>query len=63
MTVSLIPSLTKGVLSPQRICDEVLHLCASPKIVELSAEEYVQKQLNSKPDLIKNNTFIDDLYS
>jgi hypothetical protein len=62
MVISLAPSLTKGVLSPERVCNEVLHLCISPKIIELSAEEYAKKQIASKPEWIKNNTFVDDLY-
>ena len=42
MTISLIPSLAAGVLSPQRVCDEVLHLCKSPDIKEISSDQYVK---------------------
>jgi hypothetical protein len=62
MTISLIPSLAAGVLSPQRVCDEVLHLCKSPEIKELSSDQYVKQRIDSKPDIIKNNTFVDDIY-
>lgn len=32
MAVDLLPSLAEGVLSPQRVCDEYLHVCKSPHI-------------------------------
>jgi hypothetical protein len=45
MAEILLPSLAHGILSPQRICDETLGFCKSPKIQELSADEYVEKRL------------------
>jgi len=33
-----------------------------PDIKELSAEAYVEKQINSKPDIIKDNHYLDNLY-
>ena len=62
MAQDLLPALAGGVISPQRICDETLHLCKSPSIEELNVDNFVQKRLASKPELIKNNTFVDDLY-
>jgi hypothetical protein len=41
MTKSLLPAMTEGILSPQRICDELLHVCKSPTIKELDADAYV----------------------
>ena len=62
MADQLLPAIAEGILSSDRVCDETLHLCASPKIKELDAKTYVDKQINDKPDFIKNNTFVDDLY-
>ena len=41
MAANLLPSIAEGILSPQRVCDEYLHLCKNPKIIELSADAYV----------------------
>ena len=46
-----------------RICDEDLGLCSNPKITELSADDFVSKRLASKPDIIKNNDFVNNIYA
>lgn len=56
------PALAEGVLSPRRVCDENFGFCSSPVITQLSADEYVAKRLASKPDSIKNNDFVNNLY-
>jgi hypothetical protein len=63
MASNLLPAIAKGVLSPQRVCDEYLHLCSSPEITELSADAYVEMRLNEKPASLKNNDFVDNLYA
>jgi len=62
MAVSLLPVIANGILSPNRVCDEFLHLCSSPHINELNADDYASKKISEKPDLIKNNDSIDNLY-
>ena len=62
MADQLLPAIGEGLVSPDRICDEFLHVCKGPKIEELSANAYVKKRLDEKPDKIKNNTFLDDVY-
>lgn len=49
-------------MSPQRICDEYLHLCGSPHITEEDVDSYVNNLLASKPDFLKNNDYVDGLY-
>lgn len=49
MATFLLPSLANGVLSSNRVCDEMLHLCSSPVIKELDENKYVQDMLSSKP--------------
>ena len=63
MTPFLLDALAEGILSPSRVCDEYLHLCKNPHITELSADAFVKRQLDAKPDFIKNNDFIDKLYA
>lgn len=38
MAEQLLPAIADGLVSPDRICDEFLHVCKSPKITELSAD-------------------------
>lgn len=63
MADSVMPALAQGIFHPQRICDEYLHLCQSPKIEEESADAYVKKRLSQKPDIIKSNDYVDKLYA
>lgn len=62
MAKSFLPALADGIISSQRICDETLHVCNSPKIKELNAQDYINRVIGQKPDIIKNNDFIDRLY-
>ena len=62
MAENLLPAIGEGVFSPQRICDEYLHLCSSPHIKELSADDFVKKRLADKPEFLKNNDFLDQVY-
>lgn len=62
MANSLLPAIAQGIMSPQRICDEYLHLCANPHITEQNVDDYVNNLLASKPEIIKNNDFVDNLY-
>ena len=63
MAESLMPSIESGIFSPQRICDEHFGFCSSPQITELSSESYVNKRLSSKPENIKDNQFVNNLYA
>jgi len=62
MSLSVLPALAEGVLSPQRVCDETFHLCSDPVIDELSADKFVERVIGSKPESLKNNDFVDNLY-
>ena len=62
MADQLLPAITGGILSPQRVCDEYFHFCQDPVIKELSAESFVERVLKNKPESLKANTFVDDLY-
>lgn len=62
MADSLLPAVAQGILSPQRVCTEYLHLCDTPEITELDVNDYVARILSDKPDSIKNNDYVDSLY-
>ena len=57
-----IPAVAKSLFTQDRICNEAVGFCTDHVTTELSSSEYVQKRLKNKPDLIKNDTFLDDLY-
>ena len=37
-------------------------MCPKPDIKELDIEAYVFKVLSEKPDIIKDNNFVDEIY-
>ena len=39
-----------------------LHLCGNPHIIEQDVDTYVKNLLASKPEIIKSNDFVDNLY-
>lgn len=59
----LLPALVNGPLSAQAVCDESMGVCSSPVIKELSVDAYVKQRLDSKPDAISNNDFLDKIYA
>ena len=62
VAANLVPALTQGVFSPLRICNEVLKVCTEPTVTTLDEDEFVRRQLDAKPEEIKNNDYIDNLY-
>lgn len=62
MASRLLPAVADGILSSQRICDEYLGFCKTPKITELNADDYVKQKIAEKPASIKDNNFVDNIY-
>jgi hypothetical protein len=62
MAESVMPAIAEGILSPSRICDEWLGWCSKPVITELHEEDFVKRVLSSKPESIKNNDFVNNIY-
>ena len=58
----LLPAIANGELSPNRVCNEYFHFCSEPDIQELSLPAFVERVLSDKPDIIKNNDFIQNIY-
>jgi hypothetical protein len=59
----VVPLGFEAFVSPNYICDEMWGLCDSPNIEALDLDTYVSNILSTKPDSIKNNDFIDNLYA
>ena len=59
----VLTSLADGVINDQRICDELLGACKTPHIKELDLDAYVQRVLSTKPESLKNNDYVNNLYA
>ena len=57
-----IVALADYVITKDRVCNEVMGFCHSPTIRQIPIEEAVEKILADKPDLIKNDDFLQNLY-
>ena len=61
--MTLLPALAEGTFSNERICHELLELCDDKTIMEDRLDDYVDKRMSAKPLTLKNDSFVDDLYS
>ena len=59
----LIESLTSAILDPEYFCENTLVLCHDGDFQMFHAEDYTNKLLNTKPQNIKKNNFLNDLYA
>ena len=59
----LIESFTSGILDPEYFCENTLVLCHDGDYQMFHAEDYTNKLLSSKPQNIKKNNFLNDLYA
>lgn len=57
----IVPVLANFLLSPDYICSRILQQC-SPAFKELDQNEFVTRILSDKPDHIKTNDYVDNLY-
>jgi len=54
---------TDGFTGSQQMCIERLQLCDSPVIQPDTHEAFIDRQLGAIPDVIKNMTYVDDIYA
>jgi len=57
----ILPELTTFLLSPGYFCGRVTGSCSN-KWITMDPNEFVEKQLESKPDFVEENNYIDTLY-
>lgn len=50
------------MLSPDYICEQVYTACENTDFIKLDPQDFIKRVLSDKPDIIKNNTFVNDLY-
>lgn len=58
----LIPQLTKFMMTPDYSCSRLFGFCNSPKWYTLSSEDYIRRMIADKPEAIRNNDYIDNIY-
>ena len=58
----ILPQLTEGVFSPMYACSRLTGFCSSPTFRTLDPEEYISKILSDKPDIIKDNDYVNKEY-
>ena len=60
---SLLDAASRYILTKDRMCNEILGLCSNPHIEELKVENVAANILSTKPDFLKNDDFINNLYA
>ena len=50
------------ILNDKYICGYIFPVCDERSYKELSAHDYIDDVLSDKPDIIKNDDFLDKLY-
>eukprot|EP00347_Sterkiella_histriomuscorum_P016021 403354796 len=58
----IVPVLTESVLDPDYFCSEFLGQCSSNNFYAFQAEQFVNDLIKSKPDIIKDNNYVNNLY-
>eukprot|EP00345_Euplotes_harpa_P011349 CAMPEP_0168351852 /NCGR_PEP_ID=MMETSP0213-20121227/22163_1 /TAXON_ID=151035 /ORGANISM="Euplotes harpa, Strain FSP1.4" /LENGTH=514 /DNA_ID=CAMNT_0008362873 /DNA_START=374 /DNA_END=1918 /DNA_ORIENTATION=+ len=58
----LIPQLTDFTLTGEYSCSRMFGFCSSPSWTTLNSEDYIRRMMSDKPEFIKNNDYIDNLY-
>jgi len=58
----LLPVLAESFLSADYFCAEVLSLCSFPTYTKFYAKDYVSAMTATKPDMIQDNNYLNNLY-
>jgi len=59
----MIDVVQNHLLSKDRICNEILHVCKKPVITKIDLQGVVDGILANKPEAIQEDNFINDLYA
>ena len=58
----LVPQMTEFLLTGNYSCSRLLGFCATPTWTTQNPEDYIRRLMLDKPQIIKNNDFVDNLY-
>ena len=59
----VIPQITDMVLTAEYACSRLYGFCDSPVYATLNPQDYVKRMISEKPDIIRNNDYMDKLYA
>ena len=59
----VVPQITDMVLTAEYACSRLYGFCDSPVYATLNPQDYVKRMISEKPDIIRNNDYIDKLYA
>jgi sphingomyelin phosphodiesterase len=62
MSKLVIHQAVSGVLTPEYSCARLMGFCNSPKYRTLDSQDYIDRVLADKPELIKDNDFVNQQY-
>jgi hypothetical protein len=60
---SMLPVITDYIVTRERVCVEALEVCSTPVVHQIDLEKVVDDILATKPEIIKNDDFLDNLYA
>lgn len=58
----IVDALTQSVFSPDYFCGEFLGYCTDIHYYSFYSEDWVKQLLETKPDLIKDNNYLNKIY-
>jgi hypothetical protein len=58
----IVPALTEGILDPDYFCSEFLGYCSSSNYYLFYSEDWVDTLLKSKPESLKDNNYLNNIY-
>jgi len=62
MAVPILETVTRDILTPLRVCNEILGYCNNPTVETLTVADYQTRVLADKPAENQNNDFVNKLY-
>lgn len=58
----IVPVLAESILSADYLCSYAFKVCEKPKFIELPSSDFVNRLLDSKPESLKANDYLNKIY-
>lgn len=62
LSPKIVDAITSSILSPDYFCEEIAPTCEYTSFTNLSPYRYVERVIESKPENIKANNYLNKLY-
>ena len=63
MGTAVLDMIGRELLSKERVCNEFLEVCSIPSFETITVEDFSNRVLADKPELIQNDDYVTNLYS